>query len=338
MNRAILFFLSVGLALPAAGETLLYTLEVPAGNAVTYEIPFEPSHEGRGAIVAEWAGHRMLAFRVESPGPWSRKFRRNGPSPQRLEFDVDAYGVGTGPWKLTVVALASSGGGAGTISIELPDEVVPGPPPEAPEIPTPSAVDLPAQWELPRNRIEGLPPAWNRLQTVAEELRRVVVDRTTPDACSWQSDLLRFSLDRLDRRGLRDSIPARETRELLAEMAETIDLVERYRVSKDPRIAGPPPRTERDLRSWTIERRERYMALEAKLDGLIRSIRRGHAPELARDDWPLRLISCITACERHFEERVRVGAELAANRELTEVQWERILVARRVLEALGHLE
>ena len=61
-----------------------------------------------------------------------------------------------------------------------------------------------------------------------------------------------------------------------------------------------------------------------------------HAPALAEERWVPRLTACLTACERFFDDRVRLGSEeMAPNRELAEAQWDRVLAAARVLEAFG---
>lgn len=337
MRKAILSIVAAAVgfaaALPTAAETLLYSLEVPDGSSVTYEVPFEPRHLGAGTILAEWDGHRVLAFRLESPGPWSKKYRRNGPSPQRIDFRVDERGLDSGPWKLTIFALAGAGGGSGSIRIDLPVEARPSPPPLPAPPEAPAAAPERKPWERPRRALAGLPNHWSRYQTLTEEFRRTVVDDSVPDACSWQSDFLRYLVSRLDALIEHGEPPDPRTAKLLADLAEAIDLIESLRTSRDPGIAGPPPREVKAARQWMIERRERYMVVEGKLDDLIRKIRRGHAPEVDGYEWPLRLVSCMTACERHFEARVRIGADRAANRALAAAQWERVLLARRVIGA-----
>ncbi len=40
-------------------------------------------------------------------------------------------------------------------------------------------------------------------------------------------------------------------------------------------------------------------------------------------------------CERHFEERARLGAEFASNGPVVQQQWSRVLAAANALEALA---
>ena len=70
-------------------------------------------------------------------------------------------------------------------------------------------------------------------------------------------------------------------------------------------------------------------------DDVLGLLRRGHAPELTDEEWPMRLTSCLTACQRHFEQRIRLGEELATNFELTRAQWDRLLAARSALRDLA---
>jgi hypothetical protein len=50
--------------------------------------------------------------------------------------------------------------------------------------------------------------------------------------------------------------------------------------------------------------------------------------------WPARFSACLAACERYFEERVRIADE-AANAELARTEWDRYLDAASALEALA---
>ena len=47
----------------AAAGTQLYTLEIPDGRAVTYELPLEVRHPGALTIRAEWDGARQIGAR-----------------------------------------------------------------------------------------------------------------------------------------------------------------------------------------------------------------------------------------------------------------------------------
>ena len=49
---------------------------------------------------------------------------------------------------------------------------------------------------------------------------------------------------------------------------------------------------------------------------------------------PVRLVSCLTACERYFEQRARLGEERAGNGDIALTQWPRVLSAG---EAIGSL-
>ena len=84
-----------------------------------------------------------------------------------------------------------------------------------------------------------------------------------------------------------------------------------------------------------VVRRDRLEQIESELDEVLGLLRRGHAPELTDEQWPMRLTSCLTACQRHFEQRIRVGEELATNFELTRAQWDRLLAARSALRDLA---
>ena len=61
------------------------------------------------------------------------------------------------------------------------------------------------------------------------------------------------------------------------------------------------------------------------------------AGELESESWPTRLVSCLAACERYFEQRVRLGEREAQNAELAQAQWAPLTAAADVLEALAFL-
>jgi hypothetical protein len=101
-------------------------------------------------------------------------------------------------------------------------------------------------------------------------------------------------------------------------------------------LAGPVP-DDRDLRrDWLMARYELVRPIERSLDELTELVRGGHAPALEDEPWVPRLTACLTACERYYDERVRLGGgENAPNQDLAAAQWDRILAAGRVFDALG---
>ena len=157
------------------------------------------------------------------------------------------------------------------------------------------------------------------------------------DSCRWQRELMRYLADRRDELAATGAGPSGNTLKVLGRMADAIRHVEEYRTSSEPILAGPPPEETQRRRIWTELRRERFQPLERELDELLQILRRGHVPGLEEELWPTRLVSCLTACERHFEERVRLGERQATNREIAEVQWERFLAASGALRALADL-
>jgi hypothetical protein len=317
---------------PAAAETLLYSVEIPDGQSVTYEVLIDVEHPGDLVVEAEWSGGRSLALKLQSPVGVAR--RRAGVSPLRLETRVEEGLSGGEPWKLSIHALPMNGGGDGRITISLPDA----PGAEKPVSPTPSSPVVPPPppepWTRPRRTPAGSPVATGRVFETTESFRRLVIEEPVPDTCRWQTDLLRFLADRRDGLGSDPASAPATTVQHLESIAQAIDRVEELRTSADPMLVGPPP-DDAELRAvWAQMRRNRLLELEDELDVLLGSIRRGHAPELADEEWPGRLVSCLTACQRHFAERQRVGEARAINLDLARRQWERVLAAGDALEAL----
>ena len=326
------------LAAPVSAETVIYTLEIPESDSVTYELDIDVAHPGELTIDAAWSGSRTVSFRLE-PKSRSATFRRAGPSPIQLRAEIDEAGVDDGPWRLLIHALAKRGSGSGRIHIQLP-----GPPaPALPPLGTDTAPPTPAEpdpWTLPRRAPAGLSPSWSQYLESVERFRAIVVEadgESPPDSCRWQGDLLRFLAEQRDERLTSAVPPPGATRNLFGEMVDVIGDVEELRNSRDPALAGPPPKNRAHRAVWERLRRERWRDPEYRLDEALESIYRGHAPQLAEEDWPVRLISCVTACQRHFEERGRLGDERATNRDLARAQWDRILAARGALAAFAQL-
>jgi len=315
-----------------------FGITVRDGQQATFELPFTIEYAGTVTIEAEWSGPRLLFFGVEGPARISLA-RRSGPSPQRLDLQIDADALARGPveWRLTVKSLPARGAAAGTIRLTVPDspEVVakreallhPPPPPPPP----------PPAWSLPRAAPAGAPADVAQLFAAVETYRAAVLASrdTRADACSWQIPFLVYATairDRMAAGGARPDLPAGR---YYRRLAETVRVVEGLRASKDPTLAGPVPEDRDERRAWLISRYEQVRPIERMLDEMAEQLRSGHAPSLEDEAWLPRFNACLTACERFFDERVRLGDDVdVPNAELAAAQWDRILAARKVLEAL----
>ena len=322
----------------ARAETWEYTLAVPEGMPATFEVPFTVAHAGDVVLLAEWKGPRLLFFGVDAPGR-AGFARRSGPSPQRIELkaDTDAL-VGTTGWKLTVKALAARGEASGTLKITVPDapevvarreaELHPPPPPPPP----------PPAWTLPAKAPQGASIQVARVFGAVESYRAAVLSAGNPpqDDCQWQIEFLLYATavrDRLAAGGQPPDVPALR---YFGRMSEAIAGVERMRTSKDPILAGPVPEDLYERRLWLTSRYEQVRPVERSLDQLGELLRGGHAPSLKETVWLPRLNACITACERFFDERVRLGsAELASGREVARSEWPKIQAAAAVFQSLA---
>lgn len=324
-------------ASPALAESWDYTFSVPDGREGTFDLPFPVQYAGTVTIDVSWSGGRLLFFGLEGPGHVSRA-HRSGPSPQRLELPVDPATIATGTqWKLTIKALPARGEASGRLRVTAPDspEVVakreailhPPPPPPPP----------PPAWALRRDAPQGASLEIAHVYEAVEDFRAAILAKTDgpPDACSWQIDFLKYAEGVRDRLGATGAPPDVPTQRYLNRLSEAIHSVDHLRTSKDPIIAGPVPEDRDPRYDWLLARNEIIRPLERSLDSLTDLLRGGHAPKLEDEVWLPRLNACLTACERFFDERVRLGGEEnAPNRELTFAQWERIRSAGRVLDSL----
>jgi hypothetical protein len=341
-NRAARAFLALvlgAIAAPIEASTLRYALEIPDGQERAFEVLFPVEHPGTLRIAAEWSGSRVIAFRVERPGGEASPWRRSGPPPQSISIEVSPdSSEALAEWKLSIRALASRGAAIGTITIESPDapEVVRArvaamaPPPPPPRIPEP--------WEVEARPRAGAPAEVTALFESVERLRSALVGRgdgAGSDVCGWQVAMLRYATSARDRIDSTGAPPTDATLRYARRLGATVARVEALRTSRDPILAGPVPEQGLRRRAWLAVRKESLAPLVSELDDLSESLRKGFVPELAGEGWPARFVGCLTACERHFEERVRLGADEATNRDLAEAQWERFLLAGDVLRALG---
>jgi len=341
LNRlALLLAALAALAGTAAeGATYRYLLDVRDGSDSAFEVEFEAPHPGTLAVAAEWDGTRILSFRLDGPGDPSFVGRRSGPSPQRMEVAfADAAPAGGRKLKLSIRALPGRGIAKGTLTLEIPD---------APEIveerrkaaePPPPPPPQPDPWTVPAMVPQGASPAVEQLFAAVERYRALVVGRgfdPLPDACGWRVDLLRRLADWREGASAGRPGPAVPDMRYLGRLAATARQVGELRDSKDPILGGPAPTDSLRKRAWEQVRKEQIRPLERELDSLTESLRGGFAPGLRAEAWLPRLIACLTACERYFEERVRLGVEEASNADLAKAQWDSILAAVGALEKLG---
>lgn len=343
-NRGPLVWLPLACVVLAAGavcaEQKLYSLEIPEGQAAHFELPFWVPHPGEISVEAEWSGNRPLAFRIEPPGGRGVTQRRSGPSPLRMKMTVERNQLKQGPWTLVIHALPLSGAGTGRLTINIPDE------PAAPRVasaPTslfPPRPEKPIEtWQEPRVVRGELEPEQKRVVQSTESFRRLLVDSNhrPPDTCRWQDDLLQWLATQRDRVLDEDARPDAATGKLMARMVDVIRVVDGVRTSEDPVLIGPPPTDRRKRAGWERLRDSELRPVERSLDELLSAVQRNHAPELQGEDWPLRMVSCLTATERYFEQRWIVGPDRAPNRELAEAQWRPLNRAANALEALAKI-
>lgn len=323
----------------ARSSTSRYLLDVKEGSDSAFEVEIEARYAGTLAIAAEWEGTRILSFRLDGPGEPAVLERRSGPSPQRLEAQLTQEILSSGKkLKLSIRPAPGRGMAKGTLTIDVPDapEVVEErrkaaePPPPPPPTPDP--------WTVPAKAPQGAAVATEQLFVAVERYRALVVGRDgqpVPDACGWRSELLRRLAEWRD--GVAAGGPGLSVADLryLERLSATTKDVDGLRDAKDPILGGPVPEDSLRRRAWLQVRKERIRPLERELDALTESLKGGFAPGLQPEAWLPRLIACLTACERYFDERVRLGEEEASNADLTKAQWDSILAAVDALDRLG---
>jgi hypothetical protein len=325
------------LGLAARAETFEYAIEVRPDEPAAFEVPFESSFPGSVKVTAEWKGPRILSLRLEGPGEGA-VWRRSGPSPQRIEVEVDADRLASGRgWKVMLRALAARGEARGTIRIDVPDppeviaarEQAAAPPPPPPPVPDP--------WAVAARPPDGADARLSTLYRDVESLRAAVYGDDpfhVLDPCGWQDDLVRWLAARRDALGGGGAPPGPETLRFLRDVAAAIVEVESLRTTRDPILGGPVPEDPLRRRAWLAARKEALAPYERDLDRLAEATRGGFLPELESESWPGRLVACLTGCERHFEARVREGND-APGREQTEAQWPRILRSGAAIRSLS---
>jgi hypothetical protein len=309
---------------------------VPDGREATFSVPFSVEYAGAVTIDAAWDGPRLLFFGVEGPGRIS-VVRRSGPSPQQVRFEVDAAGMARGTdFKLTVKALPARGEATGRVRVTTPDAPSVVAQREAALHPPPPPPPPPPAWTLRVDPPQASSADTVRVYEAVEAFRSAVLAApdVVADACTWQIGFLKYETGERDRLGRQGAVPDVPTLRYYARLAEAIRGIDTLRTSANKVIAGPIPKDRDERRDWLFSRNEIVRPIERSLDELSELLRRGHAPTLQEEAWLPRMTACITACERYYDERVRLGGDdLASNRELAAAQWKRILSAEHVLAA-----
>lgn len=324
----------------AHAEALLYALELPDGESISYTLELQVVHPGTLVVEANWPGHRVLSLKLEPQGAtWSQVVRRSGPPPQRIETQAAGGGGFPQNWTLQVYALAAAGGGSGSLRIVLPGPPEPPRPVAAPAPPTPAPEVEP--WLAPHPPAAGTPHDWRAFFAATESYRGMIATdgaHSGGDVCQWQSELMRYLASARDALLAGGAFPDGRTRTILSQIAAAIRVVEEMNGSSDPLLRGPRPDDPLAADRWVQLRSVRIREIEAQLDGVLSLIRQSFAPQLADESWPIRLVSCATACERFIDERAQIGEARATNRDLALAQLPRMIAAARALEELAALE
>jgi hypothetical protein len=336
-TKAVLFLTAALAAEICRASSWEYTFSIPDGMPGTFEMPFEVQYAGDVTIDANWDGARLLFFGVDGPAGTSIA-HRSGPSPQRLAVPAEASVLGQGVgWKLTIKALPARGSVSGRIRVTVPDAPAVVAAREAAAHPPPVAPPPPPAWMLAKNPPAGASAEVSRVFAAVEAFRASATAKDgAPDACGWQLDFLRFAAEARERLASVGAPPDLPTLRYFARLVDAVRTVEGLRTSADPIVAGPIAGDREDRRAWLIARYELIRPVERKLDVLTELLRGGHAPALEEATWLPRFTACLTACERYFDEKVRLsGTADVPSGELADAQWGRILAAGEVFDAFS---
>jgi hypothetical protein len=323
---------------PASAGTWDYTFSVPDGREATFVLPFPVEYPGPVAIETSWSGPRLLFFGVENSAHISVA-RRSGPSPQRLDLTADEAASGKDvSWKLTIKALPAKGEASGRLRVIVQDSPAVVAKREAALHPPPPPPPPPPPWRVAKSPPAGASADLARVFGAVETVRTTVLPAVdgAGDACSWQADFLQYAVAARDRLAEKNTPPDVPTLRYFARISASIDSISMLRSSKDPVIAGPVPTDRNERHDWLISRIEIVRPIERGLDELTELLRRGHAPALEDEAWLPRFNACLTACERFYDERVRLGGDdIAPNSELASAQWSAMVAAGGVFRSFA---
>ncbi len=332
----LLVLLSLVLGLDAAAATLEYELQLPADQMLSYRVEFVITYPGQLRLEADWAPARVLVFRLE--GPDGRTMRRSGPPPQTIELEVGPDETGSeSAWMLSFSGLPGRHESTGLLRIELPDSPAIRKQREAAEAPAAPEPAPAPPWLLPARTPAGLSPERTRVYDTTERFRQLVADTSIPDVYRWQEGSLRYLAAKRDAAGNGASPLTISTHTTLRRIVEMTRALNNLRGTEEPALPGPAPTDSVKRRAWDRLRHPRFTPVEDELDAVMIDLERGHAPELESEEWISRFLSSLLVCERHFEERARLGEERATNHDLAQQQWSRIMAATDAMDALTNL-
>jgi len=331
----------------ARAQEIPYALDLPADQLIRYRIPLLVYHPGTLVIEAEWNAPRVVSLRVEHGESGVTRARRSGPSPQRLEVELTESDLASGSsWSLWIQGLPARQAAAGRIVIRFPSPpaVVTEPAPPSAEPGTgPGAASapppVPEPWRLPALLPDSAGQAQARLHAAVERLRAAVIEAQAagPDEYRWQDDALRFLASERDRSTEGAPALSASSAAWMRRVGETAREVERLRSSPDTILSGPPPEDPARATVWNVLHRQRMLPIERSLDALLSEFDRGLVAELAGQTWIPRFLSCLTICQRHFDERARQAPAPAAPAGLAHQQWASLLSGAEALEGLADL-
>ena len=326
---------------PALAGTLDYVIEIKNRVPATYSLEIPVQYPGTLTIEADWDCSRILTFKLRSTGSLPRRVRRSGPSPQKLELDVRETDLEAGQYyRLDISSLPAGGEGQGRLRIHVPDSPQVLRQKELDALPPEPVLPQPEWWAVPTSPPAGSSKALADLYREVEAFRsRVMISplETAPDLCRWQTALLEHMTGLRNRLAEGGTVPDEATLRFYHKITTSVRQVEELKNSNDPMLVGPPPRNHRDRTTWLRMRSRHVKPIEHELDILLDMPKDGYVPELEGLEWPYRLVSCLMACERNFEERTRSGAEQGTNQELADETWPIIVAAAEALEALDRL-
>lgn len=323
----------------AVADRRTFALEILDGQDATFEIPFEVDYAGAVVVEAAWTGNRLVSFRIEQPTGLGVATRRSGPSPQKLETWV-SEGIleKSRSWKIVIRALPARGLASGTVHLSVPDAPEVAAAREAEAAPAPPPPPPPDPITVPRRAPPGASRDVAALVAAVEPLRALVFptpEAAVSDPCGWQREMLRWLGAAIDAAAAGRPVASDAGIRFGVRLAAAIRDVEALRLSTNPVLAGPAPADPVGRREWVSTRALELRPLERQLDLLAEQWKGGYAEGLTEGAWPARLLGCLVACERHFEERPRVEPEPAANADLVAAEWDRILAAAGALDALA---